>query len=233
MKVESDGDRHSKAHSAELITDPQERAEAEARNALQQFDAAVEIIDSFLQEPERPFKLRPSALLHLHRVALQGISSFAGNHRPAGIEIEGSAHEPIGAHLVPEALEEMCDYINENWSEKPAVHLAAYAMWRINWIHPFDDGNGRTARMVSYLVLCTRLGCHLPGRYTVPEQIAEDKSPYYKALEEADKAFMAGEVNVKGLEGLLSDMLAKQLVSVYESATSVKTATGLAVPKLH
>jgi hypothetical protein len=37
-------------------------------------------------------------------------------------------------------------------------------MWRTNWVHPFDDGNGRTARAASYLVLCVKLGYRLPGK---------------------------------------------------------------------
>ena len=50
----------------------------------------------------------------LHREALAGISSYAGNYRPAGVEIEGSKHQPPGAHLVPEFVEELCDYVNEH-----------------------------------------------------------------------------------------------------------------------
>jgi hypothetical protein len=36
-------------------------------------------------------------------------------------------------------------------ADATAIHLAAYLMWRLNWIHPFADGNGRTARMTSYV----------------------------------------------------------------------------------
>src|SRR5262249_29382497 len=39
---------------------------------------------------------------------LAGISVFAGNFRPAGVEIEGSKHQPPGAHLVRELIEELC-----------------------------------------------------------------------------------------------------------------------------
>src|ERR1035438_8462504 len=99
-------DRHSRALDAEVITDPVEKAKAEARNGLQQVDAVIEMVESFSQ-PERKFKMRPSYLLHLHRIALKGISSFAGNWRPAGIEIQGSRHQPIGAHLVPGVIEEI------------------------------------------------------------------------------------------------------------------------------
>src|SRR5882724_774243 len=129
-------DRHSQALEAELVRDPVERANKEARNGLWQFDAVIEMIGSFL-DPERPFKLRISHILHLHRVALEGISSYAGNFRPSEIEIKGSKHQPVGAHLVPQHIEELCDYINENWKTKTPIHFAAYTLWRLNWIHPF------------------------------------------------------------------------------------------------
>src|SRR6266853_5258086 len=80
--------------------------------------------------------------------------------------------KPPGAHMVPEEVEHMCDYVNDNWEKSSPVHLAAYALWKLNWIHPFTDGNGRTARAISYLLLCLRLGYRLPGTNTIPEQIS-------------------------------------------------------------
>jgi Fic family protein len=35
-----------------------------------------------------------------------------------------------------------------------AIWRAAYALCRLNWIHPFAGGNGRTARAFSYLIIC-------------------------------------------------------------------------------
>jgi Fic family protein len=211
-------DRHSKALEAELIADPIARAQAEARNGLRQFDAVVELIEYFLS-PDRKVKLRPSHLLHLHRIALEGISSYAGVWRPAGIEIGGSKHQPIGAHLVPGEIEEMCDYINENWQSSSPVHLAAYALWKLNWIHPFTDGNGRTARALSYLLLCARLGYRLPGSVTIPEQISQDKNPYYRALEAADERWADKKIDLSALEQLLADLLGNQLASIHDQAT--------------
>jgi Fic family protein len=188
MADESGGDRKSKAASPDLIKDPLERAQREAENGLRQFDQVLEMIEHH-RDTERSFKLRPSALLSLQRTAIEGISEFAGLTRPAGVEISGSKHQPPGAHLVVELLEQMCDYVNDHWEQSTALHLAAYIMWRLNWIHPFVDGNGRTSRAASYLVLCVRLGYPLPGTHTIPEQIAADKKPYYDALEAADIAF--------------------------------------------
>jgi len=90
----------------------------------------------------------------------------------------------------------------------------------MNWIHPFVDGNGRTSRAVSYLVLCVRLGYVLPGTQTIPEQISRNKDPYYKALEAADKANAAGKIDITEMEKLLESLLAAQLVSVIDAARS-------------
>jgi Fic family protein len=132
--------------------------------------------------------------------------------RPAGVDIGGSKHKPVDAHLVPSRIEEMCDYVIDNWS-KPPIHLTAYVLWRLNWIHPFTDGNGRTARAVAYMVLCIRLGYRLPGTQTIPELIALDKDPYYAALEAAD----GGDLTV--LETLLAALLARQLYDIHRVAT--------------
>src|ERR1700681_3080427 len=122
--------RDSRALEPELITDPQARAAAEARNGFRQYDAPIGAIHSALERES--FKLRPSLILGLQREALAGISSYAGNYRPGGVAIEGSKHEPVGAHLVPELVEDMCDYVNDHWNESTPIHLAAYVMWRLN-----------------------------------------------------------------------------------------------------
>jgi len=211
-------ERKSKAASPVLITDENERAKREADNGLRQASEVLAMIEHY-RDTKRPFKLRPSMIVGLQRIALEGISAFAGLTRPADVEIGGSKHEPPGAHLVPELLEQLCDYVNENWTT-PALHLSAYVMWRLNWIHPFVDGNGRTSRAVSYLVLCIRLGYPLPGTSTIPEQIAANKQPYYDELEAADDALQkTGKIDVTGLEGLLERYLSAQLVGVLEQAT--------------
>ncbi len=178
----ADRTRHSKALDAEIITDPDELARKMSFNVVEQYRAVAAMVESFL-EPERVFKLRPSHLLHLHRAALEGISSYAGNFRPAGIAIGESRHEPPPAFQVPELVEELWDYVNDRWTEKSPMHLAAYVMWRLNWIHPFTDGNGRTSRAVSYLVLCIRLKMLPPGRVTIPQQIEHERSSWGDAGE--------------------------------------------------
>jgi Fic family protein len=92
-------------------------------------------------------------------------------------------------------------------------------MWRLNWIHPFADGNGRTARAVSYLVLCMKMGSRIPGTRTIPDLISQNKKPYYDALETADEIWAAEKrVDLTALEELLENLLAAQLVSAVEQA---------------
>lgn len=216
----SDDIRHSKAHEAELISDPDDLARQESLNTVRQFAAVSDMVETFVSPERQPFRFRPSHLLHLHRAALDGISSYAGNYRPASIEIGGSKHQPPPAHMVPEYIEELCDYINDKWKEKSPIHLSSYVMWKLNWIHAFTDGNGRTSRAAAYLILCTKLGYVLPGHRTIPDQIAENKTPYYKALEAADEAWSGKKVDLTAMKHLLSSMLAEQLKAVHDESSA-------------
>jgi Fic family protein len=212
------GERHSVADAPLILTDPDEIARREAENGIRQFSLALEIIRSFVKDPERPFKLRSSVILQLHRAALIGLHPLAGTFRNTPVKIGGSGHKPPDAAFVGEEIEHLCNYVNENWS-RSAVHLSSYVLWKLNWIHPFSDGNGRTARAISYVVLSVKLDSLLPGTPTIPEQIAANKTPYYDALEHADMAFKAGNIDVSALEKLLEAMLANQLVSAAREAT--------------
>lgn len=215
MTSEGSKKRDSKALEPSLITDPKAKAEAEARNGLKQYDVGIQIIQTAIER--QSFKLRPSMILGLQREALNGISIYAGNFRPAGVKIEGSKHAPPGAHQVPELVEDMCDYVNENWEASTPIHLGAYIMWRLNWIHPFADGNGRTSRIASYVVLSVRAGVLLPGTPTIPDQIVDNRKPYFDALDDADAKYREGKQDVSKMEELLGRLLAQQLASFYQS----------------
>lgn len=216
MTSEPRKERHSHALQPDIITDPQQKAEAEAANGLRQYDYAERSVHQALERA--PFKLRPSLIYALQREALQGISAYAGVQRPGDVEIVNSQHEPVGAHRVPELLEELCDYVNDNWDKTP-VHLAAYVMWRLNWIHPFADGNGRTSRVLSFFVLSVKLGFVLPGSPTLPELVIAHRSDYEDALDAADAAYKKNEtIDVSKMERLIELLLAKQLHRVYEQA---------------
>jgi Fic family protein len=212
-------DRHSVAETAPLLQDPDEIARREAENGILQFDLALDIIRSFIKEPERPFRLRSSTILKLHKAALDGLHVLAGTWRNTPVKIHGSIHQPPEAPFVSEEIEHLCDYVSDNWSSSNAVHLAAYVLWKLNWIHPFADGNGRTARAVAYVVLSIKLDSLLPGAPTIPEQIAGNKQPYYDALEAADKQLAEGKIDVSELEKMLAAMISTQLLSAAKEAS--------------
>jgi Fic family protein len=192
-------------------------AELEVENGLRQYDLAIDVIRTF-QEPERPFALRPSLIQQLQSVAVKDIEPYPGEWRTSSAKITKSKHTPPGAHLVGFLVQEMCDYVNDNWHEKTAFHLSAYVMWRLNWIHPFSDGNGRTSRTTSYIVLCASLNTLLPGSPTILQQIQDDRTAYFRALEHADEAALAGTIDVSEMETAIKGMLARQLLSVIEQA---------------
>lgn len=102
--------------------------------------------------------MEPGVVRHLQKLAIEGLRSDAGEYRMDDVEIEGSKHSPPRAPEVPAAVQGYCEYMNANWHETVPFHLAAYSMWRMNWIHPFADGNGRTSRALSYLILLIKLG---------------------------------------------------------------------------
>lgn len=209
-------DRQSQSGGIELITDKSEKTLVEAENALRQTRAAMALLPNF-KSSLKP-RLKASLFLGLHRILMNRISPYPGTYRATEMTISHSNHKPPPPSDVPRLIEDLCDYVNENWESKSAIHLSAYVLWRTNWIHPFEDGNGRTARIVSYLVLCAHAKIELPGVFTIPEQIANAKQPYYKALEDADSHFRTGNIDVSVLEILLESCLARQLVEFYKSA---------------
>ena len=52
----------------------------------------------------------------------------------------------------------------------------------------------------------------------MPDQIAGNRTPYYEALEAADKALKEGPLDLSAMEALLSQLLANQLASVLKAA---------------
>jgi fido (protein-threonine AMPylation protein) len=112
----------------------------------------------------------------------------------------------------------MCDYVNSQWDDASPLHLAAYVMWRLNWIHPFADGNGRTSRIASYVVLSIRAKAVLPGTPTIPDQIVDNRQPYFEALDSADAAWVEGRLDLSKMERLLGRLLGHQLASFWQQA---------------
>lgn len=222
--VEDNHIRHSQADAPNVLEDEQARAKKEAANGLLQAERVRQIIPDVLDG--RPFKLRPSIILGLNHCAIEGLDPFAGAFRNTKVIISKSHHQPPEHYLVAELVDDLCDYVNETWETATSVHLAAMIMWRMNWIHPFTDGNGRTSRAVSYVVLCAHAKVLMAGTKIVTELIVENRLPYYEALEAADHAFEQDQrltsTTVLDMEELLTGLLATQLRGALDAATGVK-----------
>jgi len=200
----------------ELIKNEEQRALLEAENGLQQFDEVLHLVEAAI--PNQTLELTLDLLLNLNNLAIRNIRRSAGKLRKIPIGISNTVHEPPPWEEVEKHVQDMCSYVNSHWRRSTddladAVHLAAYVMWRINWIHPFRDGNGRTARAVSYLILSVRLGQLLPGEPTIADQIVDNKIPYYDALDDADAAWKDQKLDLSTMEKLITRLLEKQLAS--------------------
>lgn len=208
----------------ELFDTPEQKAELETKNGLLQ----VEAIEPMVSASKGGFNFTPELLCELQRLAIQNIYTCAGQMRTGPVFLlrnppDPNKHQPPPWEQVVPLVNEMCEYINCNFMRMSPIQIGAYAMWRINWIHPFFGGNGRTSRAASYLLLSVRMGFSLPGLNTIPEQIERDSCPYYTALEKADETFKSGTVDLSEMESLLSRLLAVQLVSIYDKAANTKT----------
>ena len=101
--------------------------------------------------------------------------------------------------------------IQENWYVWTETELAAYGLWRLNWMHPFIEGNGRTARATCYYLLCVRSGALLPGSKILPERIRESRDDHEAALTEADNAWDNGHLDFSKMEDYMAGLLLAQL----------------------
>ena len=118
-------------------------------------------------------------------------------------------------------MDQLVSFVHENWFVLSSTQLAAFGLWRLNWVHPFVEGNGRTARTarwICYYLMCGREGRLLPGTKIVPERIRENREPYYAALQAADRAWEEGNYDLSAMEGYLAGLLANQLRDAVKEA---------------
>lgn len=110
-------------------------------------------------------------------------------------------------------MDDFVNQVNRSWEKSDAITLSAYVLWRLNNIHPFINGNGRTARAACYFVLCVKLGGWLVGKTILPELIKGEREAYVQALAAVDQSVAAGALDLKPLHDLLSTLLQIQVES--------------------
>ena len=154
----------------------------------------------------------------LNHVAVANISQFGGRFRKEPIYVGN--HKPPHFNEVSDWMDRFTSTIQENWYIWTETELAAYGLWRLNWIHPFIEGNGRTARAACYFLLCVRAGFLLPGTKIVPERIRESRGSYEAALTAADRAWDAGHLDFTEMEKYLARLLQEQLEEALDETGS-------------
>jgi len=106
--------------------------------------------------------------------------NMAGCYRNGGVIISGSKHLPPEAYDIPKLMKELVDWTNRNREKIHPIELATIVHHKIVNIHPFFDGNGRTARLVMNLLL-------MQEGYPLVIILKQDRKKYYQCLEKADK----------------------------------------------
>ncbi len=181
------------------------------QNLLRQYDLLSNCVEIGLEKGIEAFD--KYTLWALNYAAVANIAQFGGRFREEPIYV--GSHVPPHFEKVPDLMDRFFSIIHENWTiiDHP-TWFAGYALWRLNWIHPFVEGNGRTARAACYYLICLKQRKLLPGKKIVPERIRENRQPCYTALQAADRAWDEGKLDVsdiaKYLEGLLIGQLTEK-----------------------
>jgi Fic family protein len=114
----------------------------------------AEAVDLLLELVESKLDFNQHRLLELHALVLRGIDKHnAGKYRSVNVRISGSRHEPPEPYLLSTLMEDLFIFYEESKDRLHPVVLAAEMHERLVTIHPFIDGNGRTARLVMNLIL--------------------------------------------------------------------------------
>ena len=126
--------------------------------------------------------LTEETISRLHFLFYNGIDpDAAGVYRKGQVFITGTEYVPPAAEEVP-AL--MADFVDELVRKRDTLHPVEFAAWahrRLVDIHPFQDGNGRTARLLMNLILINRGYCIV----TIPPVLRHE---YITALQQAQRS---------------------------------------------
>ncbi len=183
-------------------------------NGLRQYDFLHSIVEAAGAVGRSWLSSQIIRSLNYH--AITCLHTNAGEYRPCQVTV--GDHQPPAHFRVAALMDDFVNNVNRMWSETDPVVLAAFVLWRLNHIHPFINGNGRTARAACYFVLCLHHGKLLPGKTILPELIKRERGAYVEALRKADASFAAGALNLSDLHALLAQLIDEQIASAEEPA---------------
>jgi Fic family protein len=148
----------------------------EVKNAISLYEA----IDQFKSDSMKSF-------LKAHSVLMRDLISSPGQFRSKNVGIlKGKIvkHVAPKPFLVPELMEKVFHWIKQD-KEIHFLIKSCVVHYEIEFIHPFEDGNGRIGRFWQTLLLASKapLFKYLP----IESLIEKNQAAYYSALEESDK----------------------------------------------
>ncbi len=145
------------------------------------------INDEFKNNPD--FQISEFFLKQLHTVLTKELisegSKTPGAYRSHDVKITGSQHKPPEFLKVQELMSNLINFINKK--DEPQVDLlkVAVAHHHFVWIHPFDNGNGRMARLLTYVML-RQYGFYKVYFLNPAAVFCQSREMYIKGLEQAD-----------------------------------------------
>ncbi|MDD4621338.1 MAG: Fic family protein, partial [Methanosarcina sp.] len=113
----------------------------------------------------------------IHEIVTRSILEDAGRYRTRNVRIAGAVKTPPDWSKIIKLMDELIEKITE--SKEHPIETASFLHHRFVEIHPFSDGNGRVARLLTNLYLMAR-------DYPPVVLKKEDRGKYYKSLRAAD-----------------------------------------------
>ena len=145
----------------------------EARNHPEAIEFVVGLVDSKSEITEE-------TVLHLHRLIMANIDEKAGLFRSTGVRITRATSIPPPSSEVKPQVNELLKWLRDNPDEYRPIEIAAIFHHRFVQIHPFTEGNGRTARLLMNAILMRN------GYPFITVVSKNDRPRYLRALSEAD-----------------------------------------------
>jgi Fic family protein len=147
---------------------------------------AIEFVERLVDAKS---ELTEDVMLQLHKLIMSNITEDAGYYRTMGVRITGATFMPPPSSKVKPRIDELLKWLRENPDELTPIELAAVFHHRFVQIHPFSEGNGRTARLLMNALLMKN---GYPFISTVPKL---DRPKYLRTLMEADLGNASSFVN--------------------------------------
>ncbi len=136
--------------------------------------------DFFYKLSQQDAPITENYLKQIHKL-LVGDDPYlnAGNYRNIGVVITGSEHTPPEPFELPFKMQELIQWIADNYDTENPIILGAVAHHELAKIHPFNDGNGRTARLLLNLILMKK-------GYPICSIKRTERPRYYDSMSFAD-----------------------------------------------